>query len=220
MSNAATSHERRLAVISAEFRLVVECCRRAFSGGDDRAVHRLGAVVDWTRVDRLARFHRVQGLVWNALWSIGAEVPSDSARALAADAQEIAAANLRIAAEARELRSAFAEAGIALLFVKGLTLAALAYPRPMLKMGWDIDILVGEPDVVHAAAELFARGYERTVPGASTDLVKWHSRRKESVWSRPDQRLYVELHTRLADNVRLIPEIGVGSPHREVAVTE
>lgn len=168
----------------------------------------------------LLRFHRVQGLVWHSLRSTSADVPAEVARALGDEAQQIAATNLRIATESRELRTAFDNAGIRLLFVKGLTVGALAYPRPMLKMGWDIDVLIAEADLMKAAAELMARSYQRTIPSPSTDLAKWHARRKESVWSRPDQRLHVELHTRLADNRRLIPGMGIDSPRREVEVAD
>jgi len=38
------------------------------------------------------------------------------------------------------------------------------------------------------------------------------------VWSRPEERLHVELHTRLADNRRLIPAIGIESPRRQVEI--
>ena len=208
-------------MISREFRLVVECCRRAFSddGGDGR-IHSLSAAVDWGRFAQLVRFHRVHGLAWNALRSAGADAPPELEAALSTDARDIAATNLRIAAEARELRSAFDQAGLRLLFVKGLTVAALAYPRPMLKMGWDIDVLVAQSEVTDAAAILIARGYRRTVPGAAVDLTGWHARRKESVWSRPEQRLHVELHSRLADNRRLIPTIGIDSPRRDVEIAD
>ncbi|HEX6741179.1 MAG TPA: nucleotidyltransferase family protein [Sphingomicrobium sp.] len=210
----------RASLISTEFRLVVECCRRAFGSGDDRALRRLSAAADWERFARLVRFHRVHGLAWNALWSAGTDVPEAIADSLSADARDIAATNLRSAAECRELRAAFDGAGIPLLFVKGLTVGALAYRNPMLKMGWDIDVLVAEADVTRAAAELEARGYRRTIPAGTADLARWHARRKESVWSRPDGGLHVELHTRLADNRRLIPAIGVESPRREVTVAE
>ena len=207
-------------VISAEFRLLVECCSRAFTTGDERRLDNLAVAVDWGRFVRLARFHRVQGLAWNALGSAETAVPDDVADALSADSREIAATNLRISAEAPALRVAFEGAGIPLLFVKGLTLAALAYPKPMLKMGWDIDLLVAEADVARAGEVLSKRGYRRTTPDPARDLAKWHSRQKESIWARPDERLYVELHTRLADNRRLIPGVGIDSPRREVAVAD
>ena len=139
---------------------------------------------------------------------------------LSADTQDIAITNLRIAAEASQLRRAFDAARVPIMFVKGLTVGALAYPKPMLKMGWDIDVLVHQTDVTRAAELLKARSYQRAIPAASIDLAEWHKRRKESVWSRPEQRLHVELHSRLADNLRLIPAIGIGSPRQEVEVAE
>jgi hypothetical protein len=42
--------------------------------------------------------------------------------------------------------------------------------------------------------------------------------RKESAWVRKDPELHVDLHTRLADNSRLIPDIGLNSPPQLVEV--
>ena len=201
---------------SPEFLLTVECCRSAFAGGDPHTIRELGAQVDWSRFVRATRYHRVQGLVWNGLRSVGAEVPADAVNLLSADTVAIAAANLSASVEAERLHRRFERAGIPMMFVKGLTVGALAYPKPLLKMGWDIDILIGEQDLTRAAAELAAHGYRRTIPAASVNLPGWHERHKESVWARQEQGLYVELHTRLADNPSLIPAIGIDSPQRLV----
>lgn len=166
----------------------------------------------------MARFHRVQGLAWNALAASGAEVPAEAAESLSSDALMIVATNLRILVEARELNSRFKHLGIDLLFVKGLTLAALAYPNPLLKMGWDIDALIRERDLERVAEELTRRGYRLVEPADCSRLVSWHRREKESVWSQPEEVLYLELHTRLVDNRRLIPGIGMDSPRRDVEV--
>ena len=201
---------------SPEFLMVVECCRSAFAGGDQERVAGLAARIAWPRFVRTARFHRVQGLVWKSLASLGKAVPADVATQLAADAREIAAANPRIVLESRELRATFAQAGVAMLFVKGLTVGSLAYGDPWLKMGWDIDVLIDGADIDEAAALLAARGYIRILPDAEVGLRSWHRRRKESVWRCGD--VHVELHTRLADNLRLIPNIDVHSERREVEV--
>jgi hypothetical protein len=199
----------------AEFALLLDCCRANFAGHpDERLVPPAGP--DWPRFIRLARFHRVEGLAWNAL--AHDTVSPDAAEALSGEARSIAATNLAIARECAGLAEAFARADIPLLFLKGLSVAALAYRAPMLKAGWDIDLLIDEATLAVAAAELAARGYRRTIPGPGVDLARWHARRKESVWSRPAERLHVELHTRLADNRRLIPAIGIDSPRREVEI--
>jgi hypothetical protein len=194
---------------SDEFRFLLTLCRAAFTGD---AADEPSRDLDWSLLVRISKFHRVQGLAWNAL-----KTSSIEAEALAADAQSIVTTNLQIAAESRALRSSFDHAGIDLLFVKGLTLGALAYRNPMLKMGWDIDVLIDASKLADAASVLQRRGYRLIEPDASKDLETWHRRRKESVWRRGE--LYVELHTRLADNPTLIPMIDIRSPHREVEVT-
>lgn len=197
--------------------MVVECCRVAFSGGDTQHLATLSAAVAWPRFVRTARFHRVQGLVWKSLSPLSKVVPVDVAKQLAADARAIAAANLRIAVESRELRAAFARAGVTLLFVKGLTVGGLAYGDPLLKMGWDTDLLIDPAQLEQAASVLRARNYRLVVPSAPGRLQSWHRLRKDSEWAS-DRGLHVELHSRLIENRRLIPTIDVRSPARDVAV--
>jgi hypothetical protein len=202
---------------SAEFQLTVECCRMAFAGGDAPRIQQMCAAVDWDRFVRIARFHRVQGLVWHSLQSTEAEIPRQAALALSTDTKLIVATNLRTSVEARHLRTDFDQAGLDLLFVKGLTIGALAYPKPLLKMGWDIDLLIAPEQLAQAAELLGSRGYRLVTPQRPADLMSWHRRRKESVWTR-DPGLHIELHTRLADNRLLIPSIDVHSPRQLVAV--
>ena len=194
-------------LFSPEFVLLLECCRWNFAASvNDRPTP--PAAIDWAKLVQLARFHRVQALVWNAL-------PKDSvppeARPLAADAQLIAANNLAIARECAGLQRNLTDHGLLHLFVKGLTVAALAYRSPMLKMGWDIDLLI-DPDDLAAVAELLeGRGYGLRLPARRRDLERWHAGSKESVWSQPNG-LHLELHTRLTDNESLIPTVDVSSP--------
>jgi hypothetical protein len=203
-------------VSSAEFRLCVECCRWAFAQDNAARIDELGGAVDWTEFVQVARFHRVPGLVWSGLRALDAKFPPEAERALSADSERIAATNLRAAVEMSELHGALRAAGVRSLFVKGLTLAALAYPKPLLKMGWDIDLLVAETQVDQAAAVLGERGYRRMIPAESAELGAWHVRHKESLWSKPDERLHVELHTRLTENRRLVPTVGLESPAQQV----
>jgi hypothetical protein len=205
-------------ILSAEFRLMLECCRWSFAGCHEIDLEELCTSINWAPFLRLARFHRVQGLVWKCLKSIDANVPCEIGAALANDGRAIAAANLFQSAEARELCSAFEHEGVPILFVKGLSVGALAYGDPVVKMGWDIDILIAPADLHRAAAELTKRDYSPALPKAVAELTRWHSHAKESVWRRPRDNLHVELHTRLADNPRLIPRIGLCSPRRHVDI--
>jgi hypothetical protein len=200
---------------SPEFSLLVSCCQWNFANADEAPRPEIPSAIDWTRFVRLARFHRVQGLVWNALAQSADGMPDDAGNALSSDARGIAATNLGIARECSGLLNDFDRAGIALLFIKGLTVGALAYRSPLLKMGWDIDLLIDPRDLEAAAALLLARGYALQLPADRGRLRSWHAQSKESVWHR-DGSFYVELHTGLADNRRMIPAIDVHSPGRMV----
>jgi hypothetical protein len=201
--------------LTPEFRLIADSCRRCFRSAAALAEPQF-AGLDWNRLVRLARFHRVQGLVWEALSPLSASLPEEVSRSLAADAAEIAAANLQAAAECGALRAEFEAAGVPLLFVKGLTLGALAYGRSSIKSAIDIDLLIPADALDRAAALVSQRTYELIIP--EHGLQRWHRRRKESVWTRSRPALDIDLHTRLADNPRLIPAIGIGSPRQIVEV--
>lgn len=204
---------------SAEFTLAVECCRFAYSGEDGDRIGELARAVDWPRFIRLARFHRVQGLLWRSLSAADTPIPGAHADTLSRDATDIAAANLRSAAEASALLGDFQGAKIPLLFVKGLTLGVLAYGNASTKSGIDIDLLIPPGKVREAGALLTARGYQLVIPrGDLGRLEAWHRHRKESVWFDPKRDLQVDLHTRLGDQPQLIPSIGLNSPTQSVEV--
>lgn len=200
-----------------EFSLLLDCCRWNFATGrDDRPP--IKANLDWAHFARLARFHRVQGLAWNALAPNADLIPQTEVERLSSDARAIAATNLGIARECANLHSEFAKSGLPILFVKGLTVAALAYRSPMLKMGWDIDVLIDPANLSEAADILLARGFSLRLPAGLADLPSWHSRSKESVWGRADG-VHVELHTRLVDNRVFLPSVNVNSPSQIIEVT-
>ncbi len=204
--------------IPNEFALAVECCRWAFAGGDPLPVEQLTRLVDWDRFVRVSRRHRVEGLVWHCLSRLAVPLPAQSEHALAADAAAVAQHNLRAARQSALLLEGFTNAGIPLLFVKGLSLGKLAYGDPFLKMSRDIDVLVPGDAISAAAAELERLDHQLitpAVPPQARQLARWHRKRKESVWCSPDG-VHIELHSRLADSPDLIPGIGVNSPSQEV----
>jgi hypothetical protein len=204
-------------LFTTDFKLLLELCRCSFSSCDLALAQELGAAADWERLVRLARFHRVQGLVAHACRILAVAPPAER-HTLSADAELIAAASLRQAVECREILEAAVARGVPLLFLKGLTVGALAYGNPALKMGWDIDLLISPGDLPSAADLLQDRGYELVIPKSPEKLGSWHGRHKESVWALSSNDMYVELHTRLADNGQLIPGISVRSCSQLVEV--
>jgi hypothetical protein len=104
---------------------------------------------------------------------------------------------LRAAAECRDLSAAFNSAGLALLFLKGLPLGALAYETASLKSSIDVDLLIDPAELERVSVLLLSRGYRLANP-------------------RDPSKLQVDLHTRTADNSRLIRWIDVHSPRQIV----
>ena len=203
--------------LPADFALAVACCRWAYSGEGADEVRRLAAVADWGEFLATCRRHRIQGLASHALATIGVAMPAPVRIALAGDARAIADQGLRSAHELARLAEAFRAANLPLLFLKGLTVGKLAYGNPFVKMGWDIDLLVLPQDLAAAAGVLGGLGYKPSIPSNAGQLARWHESWKESVWKRPDG-IVVELHTRVADQPELLPEISVASPSQMVRI--
>ena len=208
-------------IASRELQMLTEACAANFRSGrlpDPRTFND----VDWAQAAALARRHRVQALVWAGLAGGRGEIPEAVAEGLRGDASAIAARNLAAAAELARLKSLWSAKGPRVLWVKGLTLGALAYQQPMLKMSVDIDILVAFDDLEAAARLLRDAGYDAAEPRGLTSRIplgRWHRAWKESVWRHRDKDIWLDLHSQLADRDDLIPTIGMESPVHEVEVT-
>ena len=207
---------------NAEFALLVACCRWPLTLAARRAIERRARAVDWTRFVRLAMRHRVEGVAWRGLAAAGIELEPIERKQLADAATRIAHQNLALAAESIQLSRMLQGAGVAHIFVKGVTLGKLAYGDIARKAGWDIDLLIAPDDLEEAAALLRTRGYTLDTPvvkAAPERLAIWHRHSKESIWRSADATIWVELHTALADNPILLPGIGPTSARALVEVS-
>lgn len=205
--------------ISAEFRLVAACCR--WPTGDAEAVRQLACDISWPRIERIAKRHRVEGLVWHGLHSAQAIVPDATATSLANAAASIAKDNMLIASESLRLHALFKSSAVPILFLKGLALGKLAYGTIAVKQGWDIDLLVPSDDLLLAARLLADAGYAVVTPSppfSEPALARWHRSSKESVWRHAEKNTFVELHTALVDNGRLLPGLNARSPAQSVEI--
>jgi hypothetical protein len=198
----------------AELNLAIAACHAAFANDSATNIEQLARTVDWDRFLKVATRHRVQALCRDGLAPIREVMPAPINESLRLQASAIVEANLRIAAESARLYTLFRSADLQLLFLKGLTLGALAYRAPFLKMGWDIDLLVNHNHLPEAARLLRSAGYAPVLPAADGALDTWHRSHKESVWHRSEGGFHIDLHTRLADNPALLPEVGIGSPRQ------
>lgn len=198
-----------------EFALAIACCGKAAH----ETIGERAARVDWDCFIALVDRHRIGGLAWRVLSEAQAPLPQPVREALATRARAIAEANMRATVECARLLGAFTSARVPLLFVKGLTLSALAYGDAFLKMSADIDVLV-EPDAIATAAKLLERiGYRCTLPTkGANEAAAWHRHHKESVWLHDHRHIAIDLHSRLADQPTLLRSLSVHSSNRHVSV--
>jgi len=168
----------------------------------------------------LTKRHRIEGLAHHALIASAATVPREAREAIHGHARTIAAQNLRQAAASVRIAQSLTEAGIDFLFVKGTTLAMLAYDSLAFKQARDIDLLVGPDQALQAAAVLEQAGFHRaypTQPLSEREFVSWMTHCKESLW-RDETSTLVELHTGLVDNPGLLAGITARSARQDVPI--
>ena len=203
---------------STEFALAAACCAWPLTDERLQAIRGRSVSVDWALFAKAANLHRIEGLVWHALDKAGVDLPEPIRISLRNKAAGIARDNLLSAVESRRLAEAFSTAQVPLIFVKGLTLAVLAYESLALKKAIDIDLVVPSGHIAEAGEILTAAGYSVRKPRALSSLVSWHGHLKESVWVHPEKMFHVDLHTRLVDNPLLLQGVDPEAPARLVQV--
>ena len=186
--------------LAPEFKLVAACAVWPPSTKRCEKIRSHSLDVDWREVVRLARRHRVAGLVHSALACAGLVAPGESSRELADQAGETARQSLRFAAEALRLQTLFERSGIPVVFVKGAALAQLAYGSLAVRHAKDIDLLVPPEHVAAALGVMDAAGYKRILPSAdlSDHLFELYlDRYKDCSYVHGDGRTHVDLHWKL-----------------------
>ncbi len=194
---------------SPEFRLAAACCRWPPSAArDDAIAEAFASGIDWTAFMRIVRRQRVEGLADAALRQSGIDAPKHVAAELASTSAAIVRENLTHAAASLRLQRSFGEAGIPILFIKGITLGLLAYRTLALKKARDIDVVVPH-EAIGPAFELLRREGYRCL--TSTAASGGAEARKESEWV-DESGILVELHGGLVDNPMMLPGVGATSP--------
>jgi hypothetical protein len=203
---------------SPEFSIVAACSAWPPSNRRTKSIQRAAAGrLDWDRLLRVVKHHRVAGLVHDGLARAQHAVPSSVAREISEQATAIIRQNLALAAEALRLQRMFAEANLFVIFMKGTPLSLVAYGSLGLRHSKDIDLLVLPESMPAATTLLQQAGYRRFEPPAGFNddqLRMWLLRCKEIDYIHDDRRIVVELHFRPFDNPRLMAELPVtGSTH-------
>jgi hypothetical protein len=177
--------------------------------------------IDWRRFLLLVQRQRVEGLVNEALADAGADVPEAIGADIARIGAAVGAQNLFFAAESARLQRLLDDDGIRFLFVKGVTLAMLAYGTLATKKAFDIDLLVDPSQVLAASRTLVNAGYQLSIPGhdlSPQQFETWVTICKESLWIHQKTGMVVELHSSLVDNPRLMPNFSLKAQRAMVSV--
>ena len=156
-----------------------------------------------------------------ALHEASVEVPAEVKTELHKRAAEVVRENLELTAEAVRLQREFASAGITVRFLKGITLAMLAYGNIGVRHGKDIDLLVA-PERASDAAKLLERcSYSRHDPPPALDdsIVQSLRRiRKDASFFHETRSFEVELHWRLLDNRHMMGAVSTTTAAQAVTV--
>jgi hypothetical protein len=168
--------------------------------------------IQWPRFLRVVERHRVLGLAHHGLMEAQSLVPPEVRKELGARAATLAHKNLAMAAEALRLQRLFDAADLPVLFVKGSSLAMLAFGNLSLTGGQDIDLLVPWEMLPAATALIAHAGYLRFDPplnisDAQLQLVM--PLRRDFAFIHEATGVHVELHWRLFLNPHAMDEATV-----------
>lgn len=210
--------------LPSEFELVAACCRWPPSNARNGAIARaLTPSLDWDAFLRVVKRQRVAGLVRDGLARSGISCPLRISQELERMVAEMVRQNLKHAAESVRIQRIFVDAGVPLLFVKGVTLAQLAYRSLALKHSWDIDLLVA-PNSVPRALELLAQaGYQpfpALPPLTDKAFARWLRFAREYILFHRSNSVHVEIHWRLTDNRYFLSGLAAGSPTQLVCLSD
>lgn len=207
-----------------ELRFLAACCAWPPSASDgDRLSDTIGAIKDWSAVLAAVARHRVAGLVNAALVrspQTAAGVPEDVRAMIAVRARAIQLRSLRQAQELLAIGQSFAEAGISMIELKGLTLGKLAYGTISRKASHDLDLLVSVADAGRAIGLLYERGYrlrDFASQLSSRQIRALVCNRRDIQLLDPDGAI-VELHWKPSYASTLLKGLPAASPRQRVAI--
>jgi len=175
----------------------------------------------WQHFLRIVQRHRIAGLAHHNLSRAGVVLPANEAARLREWALNDARRNIRSASETSRVQELLSAGGVSCRFVKGVSLAELAYGNLGVKHSWDIDVLVSPSDVPRAIQLLEGAGYcgfPPLPPPTDRRHAHWLRYGREYVLRHRTGAAIVELHWKLADNDYFLAGLSARTPGRCVTV--
>lgn len=187
---------------SAEFAIFCRALRHRSEEQDDLAEELARKTLDWTKILAGARRHRIEHQLLAGL--SGHEMPPGVGESLREAAQEATRASLMQMREVARLAAAFHRAEIPVLALKGVALSVQLGRDPTRRNSRDIDFLIRGDRLLAADAIMRAAGYKTQGPDVSVMAANYLRWNKEVKYFHPENRMLVELHYRLVDNLALL----------------
>jgi Uncharacterised nucleotidyltransferase/Transglutaminase-like superfamily len=192
--------------LPSELRLLLRCVRWPKLQDEDAGTRAFAAApdIDWKYFLSLCGHHRVAPLVYRALSSSGATLPSSIIASLKAAATQNAVSAFRYLAETRRLCDLLQQAGAQVRVLKGVPLSQRIYADPAVRDVGDIDLLI-EPGTEETADRvLLAAGFHRNDPVARLTPRRrrsWRRHGKDYTYRTDDDNDFeIDLHWRLFRN--------------------
>jgi len=168
--------------------------------------------VEWTLFLKLVKRHRVFALAERALRDAGPDVDEAALEYLQGQANLSSWRELALLEELRAVQLGLVQAGLRPMLLKGLAFSIKAFGQLGVRYHHDIDWLICPGALDQAGAVMLARGYQRIAPRTGSGLEK------SVVFQHPAQGHLVEMHTRLFDNLNLMP-LRAGMPHATIRIS-
>ncbi|MBW4618461.1 MAG: nucleotidyltransferase family protein [Cyanosarcina radialis HA8281-LM2] len=199
---------------SLEFRLLlnwIQSSRHRSIGEKVEAI--LGSrALDWERLAKIARKQGITTLVYYSLRQTSNRfISSEIVDRLHHAAQNIATCNLLHLQELLRLLTLLESQDIAVIPIKGATLAAIVYGDLAVRQFSDLDLLVRRADFLKAKEILEKEGYSPVTPPVCLRASQEKAdipRNGECTLFHPERQIYLDLHWRLLAGMQFaLPKI-------------
>lgn len=173
-----------------EMQFILDCCSPNSAGVRPAA---RGDELDWTRIEELARWHRVTPLVARRLGPASDLVPNSARRRISTFSLANELRCRYLTERLCEIINALAQASIDAIALKGPLLAQIAYGNFGLRVFSDLDLLVPRADLLRAAQVLKGVGFEADAYDEDA-IQSGFFRAIEVNFRAPDGALNLDLH--------------------------
>jgi hypothetical protein len=199
---------------SPEFELVLACTRWPLEAAGAVRIRELARQhIRWPHLLDILQHHQVTALVSRNLEACAAEyVPQEPLTTLRTRAVENVRASFQNISELVRLVALFREEHIEVRVLKGAPLAIAAFGDPTLRGTGDIDLLIGEPDLLKANAILRSVGYLPSEPAAWLTAKRMRSyiaHQKDFSYESRQTGMVIDLHWRFFRNHQLPSNAGL-----------